>query len=135
MTFCAFPPFRIIPTVLQNIIKDRARGILVVPDWPSQLWYPILVRGLTQRPVLMSATENLLVLPTNPEVKHRLQKALCLIICEVSGTDSEALFHLRQLAQSCAHPGVAAPADNMPHTPRGGRGMQTNVIFIPVHRL
>ena len=83
----------------------------------------------------MSAMENLLVLPTNLEAKHRLQKALCLIICEVSGRDSEALFHLRQLAQSCAHPGVAAPADNMPHTPRGGRGMQTNVIFIPVHRL
>ena len=37
VTFCAFPPFCIIPSVLQKIIKDRARGILVVPDWPSQL--------------------------------------------------------------------------------------------------
>ena len=60
VTFCAFPPFCIIPSVLQKIIKDRARGILVVPDWPSQLWYPILARGLTQRPVVVSARENLL---------------------------------------------------------------------------
>ena len=41
--FCAFPPFCIIPSVLQKIIKDRARGILVVPDWPSQPWYPIII--------------------------------------------------------------------------------------------
>ena len=66
------PPrhYSIIPSVLQKIIKDRARGILIVPDWPSHPWYPILARGLTQRPVLVSARENLLVLPTNPGAKH-----------------------------------------------------------------
>ena len=31
-----------------------------------------------------------------------------------------------QLAQSYAHPGVAVPADNMPYTSQGVRGMQTN---------
>ena len=46
VTFCAFPPFCIIPSVLHKIIKDRARGILVAPDWPSQPWYPILAREL-----------------------------------------------------------------------------------------
>ena len=71
VTFYAFPPFRI-PSVLHKIVKDRARGILVVPDWPSKPWYPILARGLTQSPVLVSVRENLLVLPTNPEAKHRL---------------------------------------------------------------
>ena len=55
--------------------------------------------------------------------------ALRLIICQVSGRDSEALVFHRQLAQSYAHPGVAAPADNMPHTSRGGRGMQTNCLI------
>ena len=134
VTFCALPPFCISPSVLHKIIKDGARGILVVPDRPSQPWYPILARGLTQRPVLVSARENLLVLPTNPEAKHRLRKALRLIICEVSGRDSEALVFLR-LVQSCARPGVAAPADNMPHTSRGGSGVQTNRVFIPFHRL
>ena len=135
VTFYAFPPFCIIPSVLHKIIKDRARGILVVPDWPSQPWYPILARELTQRPVLVSPRESLLVLPTNPEAKHRLRKAVRLIICEVSGRDSEALVFLRQLTQSYAHPGVAAPEDNMPHTSPGGRGMQTNGVFIPFHRL
>ena len=44
------------------------------------LAHGLLARGLTQRPVLMSARENLLVLPTNPEAKHRLRKALPSII-------------------------------------------------------
>ena len=55
-----FPSLLYNPSILNKIIKDRARGILVVPDWPSQPWYPILARGLTQRPVLVSARENLL---------------------------------------------------------------------------
>ena len=74
-------------------------------------------------------------LANKPGAKHRLRKALRLIICEVPRRDSEALVFLRQLAQSSAHPGVAVPADNMPHTSPGGRGMQTNGVFIPFHPL
>ena len=135
VTFYAFPPFCIIPSVLHKNIKDRAKGILVISDWPSQPCYPILAKGLMQRPILVSARENLLILPTNPEAKHSLRKALCLITCRVSGRDSESLVFLRQLAQSYAHPGIVAPANNMPHTLQGGRGMLTNRVFIPLHRL
>ena len=51
VTLYAFLPFCIIPSILHKIIMDRARGIQVVPDWPSQPWYSILARGLKQRPV------------------------------------------------------------------------------------
>ena len=37
--FYAFPPFSIIPRVLQNIFHDKATCILVVPDWPYQPWF------------------------------------------------------------------------------------------------
>ncbi len=37
--FYAFPPFNCIDRVLQKIIHDKATGILIVPDWPSQFWY------------------------------------------------------------------------------------------------
>lgn len=39
--FYAFPPFSIILKMLRKIIHDKARGIVVVPMWPSQPWYPI----------------------------------------------------------------------------------------------
>ena len=126
VTFYSFPPFCIIPAY--NTKSSRTEQ-----DWPRQPWHPMLARRLMKRPVLMSVRENLLALPPNLEAKHRLWKVLHLIIHEVSGIDLKALFFLRQLAQSYVHPGVVAPADNMPYTSQSGRGMQTNGIFILFH--
>ncbi|XP_034935551.1 uncharacterized protein [Chelonus insularis] len=39
--FYAFPPFAMIPRVIQKIVSDRARGILVVPYWTTQAWFPV----------------------------------------------------------------------------------------------
>ena len=36
--FYAFPPFSLITTVLQKIQEDKARGLLLVPKWPTQPW-------------------------------------------------------------------------------------------------
>lgn len=38
--FYAFPPFSVISTFLQKILEDKATGICVIPDWPTQAWYP-----------------------------------------------------------------------------------------------
>ena len=39
LSFYAFPPFICIPMVLQKVRHFKAKGILIVPDWPNQLWY------------------------------------------------------------------------------------------------
>jgi len=41
--FYAFPPFNVIACVLRKIKRDNARGILFVPLWTSQPWYPIFM--------------------------------------------------------------------------------------------
>jgi len=38
--FYAFPPFSVIPTVLNKLMTGGAQGICVLPDWPTQPWYP-----------------------------------------------------------------------------------------------
>ena len=38
--FYCFPPFSCILRVIKKVIQDQARGILVLPDWPTQPWYP-----------------------------------------------------------------------------------------------
>ena len=38
--FYAFTPFSLIGRCLDNIQACKAEGILVVPFWPSQTWYP-----------------------------------------------------------------------------------------------
>ncbi|EFN77817.1 hypothetical protein EAI_17025, partial [Harpegnathos saltator] len=37
----AFPPFSMILRMLNKIVQDKARGIIVVPNWKGQAWYPM----------------------------------------------------------------------------------------------
>lgn len=66
----AFPPFSIILRVLEKIVQDEALGILVVPDAPSQPWYPFFRSLLTRDPVFIEG--NNLSLPVNyRETRHQ----------------------------------------------------------------
>jgi len=40
LNFYAFPPFSVIPTVLNKLMTEGTQGICVLLDWPTQLWYP-----------------------------------------------------------------------------------------------
>ena len=39
----AFAPFSLITQVLQKIQRQGTTGPLIVPDWPTQIWYPKLM--------------------------------------------------------------------------------------------
>ena len=38
--YCMFSPFSIIAKMLTKVEADQANAILVVPKWPTQIWYP-----------------------------------------------------------------------------------------------
>ena len=129
------PHFLCNPVVLENFSKDKARGVLVIPDWPSQPWNSRLASMLTQIPILVSVWEDLLIVQTNPAIKHMLRRTLRLIICAVSGNDSDAPDFRRQLPQLFAHRGGVAQADSMPLSLQDGRGMRANEACIPFCRM
>lgn len=87
INFYAFPPFSVLPQVLQKVRKEAASGILVVPDWPTQVWYPLLQHLLVCPPVRLTCTPALLSLPSHPQLIHPLlrQKRLNLLVCKISG--------------------------------------------------
>ena len=64
--FYAFPPFSIILKTLRKIREDKATGILVVPHWPTQSWWPYLTSMLIAQPVILPRTSKLLYLPAKP---------------------------------------------------------------------
>ncbi|XP_044594888.1 uncharacterized protein LOC123272255 [Cotesia glomerata] len=41
--FYAFPPFAMILKVINKIKVEKASGIVVVPNWPNQPWYPLFL--------------------------------------------------------------------------------------------
>jgi len=92
--FYAFPPFSLIPQVLQKIREDRASGILVVPDWPTQPWYPSLLRLITCHPYKVKRSRHLLSLPTRPHEVHPLHRKMDLLICRLSGMPCNPLPYL-----------------------------------------
>lgn len=56
--FYAFPPFSIILKVLRKIATDKAKGIVVVPLWPTQPWYPLFKRLLLSDVIVLKASKN-----------------------------------------------------------------------------
>ena len=56
--FYAFPPCSIILKTLQKIREERAEGIVVVPEWPAQPWYPLFCEMLASDLVIIKAKNN-----------------------------------------------------------------------------
>ena len=88
LNFYAFPPFAIIPQVLQKILQEEALGILVVPDWPTQPWF-IRLMEMTVTSVILYPRQDLLILPSDAELTHPLAETLHLRCCLTDG----ALYH------------------------------------------
>lgn len=81
-----FPPFILINRVLRKIIEDKTpRALIIVPEWPSQAWYPQLVKMLMAPPVKLPKTKTLLKLPSDEEATHPLFPHLTLMACLLSG--------------------------------------------------
>ena len=76
--FYAFPPFAVIPQVLQKSISDKATGLLIVPDWPNQAWYPIFMIH-SSKVISIPSSKDLLHLPCHPTEVHPLQNTLQLL--------------------------------------------------------
>ena len=68
--------------VIQKI-KDRATGILVVPNLPNQPWYTIF-NEITISDIIIHPRINLFQLLQNKEI-HPLHRSLTLIAALVSG--------------------------------------------------
>lgn len=81
--FYAFPQFSVILRTLQKIITDRAEGLLVVPYWPTQSWFPLFQSLLLNNPVIFEPSNDLLICPFRK--KHSLAEKLTLVAKVLSG--------------------------------------------------
>lgn len=81
--FYAFPPFSLILRTIQKIIQDKAEGIIVVPFWPAQPWFPLFRQLIVGDEVFFRPANNLL---TSPFCRiHPLAQSLTLVGARLSG--------------------------------------------------
>lgn len=81
--FYAFPPFCLITRVLRKIKSDKARGIVVVPNWKSQPWYPVFSHMVSSRVLELGPSDNLFEFPI-PRVQQKIPIRLKLLVAILS---------------------------------------------------
>ena len=82
--FYAFPPFSMIGATVSKILKEKATGIIIIPHWPAQFWYPMVMR-LASKQVWLP--KRALRLPYNLQKSHPLESKLSLMAILVSGSN------------------------------------------------
>ena len=90
----SFPPFCLIMKTLAKVCEEGGELILITPVWPTQAWYPVLLKMLVSPPALLPQLPNLLVNPwgqTHPLIDNQTK---FLAIWHVSSDQSqEETFH------------------------------------------
>lgn len=80
--FYAFPPFVLITKVLQKIISDQSEGIVVVPDWPTQPWYPIFIKLIISKALYFGPNTKLF---KSYSSRSLIRQRLTLVAAHLSG--------------------------------------------------
>ena len=83
-SFHTFPPFACLPKTLEKIHQDKAKNIQIVPDWPSQPFYPRLTE-MSLQIISIPPRKTNLYLPSQPPLLHPLHRKLPLLACLVDG--------------------------------------------------
>ena len=86
LDFYAFPPFICVGRVLHKVQMDKAKGVIVVPDWPNQCWYQEF-KSMVIKDILLPPRDDMLLLPMDSSIKHPLRNHLHLRAALVSATD------------------------------------------------
>ena len=81
-----FSPFSLIPRILKKVLEEKVPDvIIVVPDWPTASWFPLLMKLCVQMPLVLPQTRKTLVLLHRPQEVHKLYPKLRLLACRISG--------------------------------------------------
>jgi hypothetical protein len=133
--FYAFPPFSLITRMLQKVREDQAEGIVIVPLWSTQAWYPVLMTMLVRKPCLLPKGPQLLYLNHQPTKRHSLHKKLQLLACHLSGNPSKSKeFQTKLPALSQTH-GVWEQNDSIKLALRNGKSSVVNKKLIRFDQL
>ncbi|XP_044179688.1 uncharacterized protein LOC122961167 [Acropora millepora] len=117
----AFPPFSVVSAVLQKLQEEKASGVVVLPNWPTQVWFSKAMRMLIQHTVILQKSKSLLKLPSKPAEVHPLSNKLSLLVCHLSGDNYKVRDFHRKLQTPFYHHGEREPKSSTKRTWIGGQ--------------
>ena len=76
-----FPPFSLIARTIRKIKADCCSGVLVVPDWPTQPWFPMISKLQSRgKHLRIPIVEGTLRWPTRPRLQFPMTNK-CSLLC------------------------------------------------------
>jgi hypothetical protein len=121
-----FPPFSLIPAILNKLRRDQTDAILVVPLWITQPWFSPLFKMLIDRPILLPTTSTSLTLVHQPQVIHPLAGRLRLLACRCSTNLVSRKAFQEKWCRPCRLPAETVHINNTQLTYRGGKFIVVN---------
>ena len=115
-TLYAFPPIAIIGQVLKKITYDQAEGVLIVPYWPNQSWYPMLFKLIVSIPIIIPSRTRLLHLPSEKDAIHPMWRKMSLLALNLSGKKEAAHNFQKKLFTSSSVRGETVQTGNISRT-------------------
>ena len=104
----AFPPFALLPRVLEKVALDQTALLLVVPFWPKRPWFPRLLSLLAGHPRVLPVFLDLLRQPISL-IQHANPATLHLTLWPLSARPGERWAFLSGLPQQDISDHLLAP--------------------------
>ena len=99
----AFPPFSLLPRILDKLAQDEADLLLVAPFWPQWPWFPRLLRLLVGLPRMLPVLKDLVVQPMSL-IPHPKVESLHLSLWPLSGDKVRRQAFHKELRSSQLRP-------------------------------
>ena len=87
----AFPPFSLLPKVLEKVAQEEAEVAMIAPFWPQRPWFPRLLSLLADLPRALPRRKDLLGQPLSLQAHPRLD-SLHLTLWLLSGVKAGRPF-------------------------------------------
>ena len=115
-----FPPFPLLNRCLQKLKKDQTLALLVAPIWPTQVWWPRLLRLLVATPLMLPQHKDLLNLP-HSGAQHPLRNQMRLMACLLSDNTMKQEEYRSQLFDCPCSLGEGVQRNNTQGTSKSGQ--------------
>lgn len=130
-----FPPFALITCCLAKLRLEQASTVLIAPVWHNQLWYPSLLRALSDYPILLPPVQDIIIGPGGQSHPLVLQGHLPLAAWPISGETSNTRDFRRELLSLSEN--LGGPQLRQPTLPPGVSGIAgaSDGVLIPFQHL
>ena len=118
-------------TRFNKIKQEKAQGMIILPLWPAQTWFPIALQ-LHSLPVILPL-DSIHLPYTNK--KHPLHKTLQLMACQLSGDPFKGEEFRSLLSMSLCHLGGNQLSHSINAILRDGTLSVINGIKIPITQM